>query len=118
MNKNALEKLLKDLYNQKISPKEVTDKLSTLPYENLNFVKVDHHRSLRNGLAEVIYSQGKTASQLIAIIKSLYDAENNILATRLSTKTYEQIKKKIPQKSNYNKISSNLIFRIVLLCNK
>ena len=102
MNKNALEKLLKDLYNQKISPKEVTDKLSTLPYENLNFVKVDHHRSHRNALAEVIYSQGKTANQLIAIIKSLYDAENNILATRLSSKTYEQIKKKIPQKSNYN----------------
>ena len=111
MNIIALEKLLNDLYNQKISPKEVTDKLSTLPYENLNFAKVDHHRSLRNGLAEVIYSQGKTASQLIAIIKSLYNAGNNILATKLTSKIYEQIKQKLPRKSIYNEISSTLIIK-------
>ena len=109
MNKTALQKLLSDLYNHKIEPKEATKRLSNLPYEDLDFAKVDHHRSLRSGFPEVIYSQGKTANQLIAIIKSLYDAGNNILATRLSSKAYEQIKKKIPQKSNYNEISSTLI---------
>ena len=109
MNKTALQKLLSDLYNHKIVPKEAAEQLSTLPYENLDFARVDHHRSLRSGFPEVIYSQGKTDGQLIAIIKSLYKAGNDILATKLTPKMYEQIKRKLPPESTYNKISSTLV---------
>ena len=63
MDANRLKILLQDLYNQKISPNEVAKQLSTLPYENLDFAKIDHHRSLRNGLPEVIYGKGKTENQ-------------------------------------------------------
>ena len=71
MNKTALQKLLSDLYNHKIVPNEAVERLSTLPYENLDFAKIDHHRPLSGGFPEVIYSKGKTESQLISIIKSL-----------------------------------------------
>ena len=55
MNKNELQIILQSLYDQKLSPDEVIKQLATLPYENLDFAKIDHHRSLRNGFAEVVY---------------------------------------------------------------
>ena len=92
MNIELLQKLLNDLYDHKIKPKETAELLSTLPYENLGFAKVDHHRSLRGGFPEVIYSNGKTGDQLISIIKSLHKTGNDILATKLSPGFYKQIK--------------------------
>ena len=109
MNKTALQKLLIDLYNHKIKPKQAIELLTTLPYENLDFANVDHHRSLRSGFPEVIYSQGKTGGQLISIIKSLYKAGNDILATKLNPEMYKQIKQKLPLESIYNEISSTLV---------
>ena len=109
MNKTALQKLLSDLYSHKIGPKEAAEQLSTLPYENLNFAKVDHHRPLSSGFPEVIYSKGKTKNQLIAIIKSLYKSGSNILATKLTPEVYKQIKQKLPLESTYNQTSSTLV---------
>ena len=109
MNKTALQKLLSDLYNHKIEPKEATKRLSNLPYEDLDFAKVDHHRSLRSGFPEVIYSQGKTGNQLISIIKALYNAKNDTLATKLTHEMYEQIKQELPPEASYNKTSSTLV---------
>ncbi|MBV51536.1 MAG: 1-(5-phosphoribosyl)-5-amino-4-imidazole-carboxylate carboxylase [Nitrospinae bacterium] len=111
MNKNVLQKLLRDLYNHKIDPKQAADLLSTLPYENLDFAKVDHHRSLRSGLAEVIYGQGKTSDQVISIIKSLHKAGNDILTTKLDSEVYKQIKKKLPAGAVYNESSRTLIIQ-------
>ena len=60
MEISDLEKLLTSLHAQKVTPKQAMKKLKTLPFENLDFAKVDHHRTLRNGMPEVIYCQGKT----------------------------------------------------------
>jgi NCAIR mutase (PurE)-related protein len=109
MDANRLKILLQDLYNQKISPNEVSKQLSTLPYENLDFAKIDHHRSLRNGLPEVVYGKGKTESQLVKIIQSLYKAKSDILVTKLDSKVYKKIQKKLPSKNIYNKLSSTLV---------
>ena len=84
MDKNKLQIILQNLYDQKLSPDEVIKQLATLPYENLDFAKIDHHRSLRNGFAEVVYGKGKTADQLVAIIQSLYKAKSDILVDRKS----------------------------------
>ncbi|SVE12760.1 uncharacterized protein METZ01_LOCUS465614, partial [marine metagenome] len=94
--------LLRDLYSHKIDPEKAAEQLSTLPYENLDFAKVDHHRSIRSGLPEVIYSEGKTAGQLTSIIKSLYKEESDILATKLNPEIYEGIKLKLPPETIYN----------------
>ena len=78
MDKTKLESILCDLYDQKINPQEVIQQIATLPYENLDFAKIDHHRSLRNGLPEVIYGKDKTQDQLISIIKSVYKCRERV----------------------------------------
>ena len=92
MNRNAIEKLLHDLYGHKIGPEKAAEQLAILPYENIDFARVDHHRSLRSGLPEVIYGKGKTADQLDGIIKTLYKAENDILVTKLDPKVRKKTK--------------------------
>ena len=109
MNVNKLQDLLRDLYNHKIQPKEAAKLLITLPYENLGFAKVDHHRSLRSGFPEVIYSKGKTGGQLLSIIKSLYKSGNDILATKLTSEMFEQIKPELPLETIYNKTACTLV---------
>lgn len=108
MNKNSLHKLLLDLYNRKVNPEQAIEQLSTLPYENLDFAKVDHHRIIRNGLPEVIFGKGKTDIQLIAIIQSLYKAGTDVLATKIKPEVYEQIKSQLPIENMYHKASLTL----------
>ena len=94
MDLNILKKILQDLYDKKIQPNDVFEKLSTLPYENLDFAKIDHHRSFRNGMPEVIYGDGKTENQLISIIKSIHDNGSDVLTTKLKPEVYINIKTK------------------------
>jgi pyridinium-3,5-biscarboxylic acid mononucleotide synthase len=108
MDKAKLELILRDLYDQKVSPNEVIEQLSTLPYENLEFAKIDHHRILRNGLPEVVYGKGKTEEQLISIVKSLFKAKSDILVTKLDPNIYKNIHQKLPSKHIYNKTSLTL----------
>ena len=84
MNPQILKKILEDLHNQKLTPQSALKKLETLPYENLDFAKIDHHRGIRSGMPEVIYCQGKTVAQIKKIIQSMNRAGNSILATKLS----------------------------------
>ena len=109
MNKNELQIILQNLYDHKLSPNEVIKQLSTLPYENLDFAKIDHHRSLRNGFAEVVYGKGKTADQLVAIIQSLYKANSDILVTKLDHKAYKNIQQELPPGYIYDDISLTLV---------
>jgi NCAIR mutase (PurE)-related protein len=55
--------------------------LKNLPYENLDFARLDHHRHLRTGQPEAIFAEGKSPDQLIAIIKKMISAKSDILAT-------------------------------------
>ena len=82
MNPEDLKKLLNDLHDQKLNPQQAIKKLKTLPFEDLGFAKVDHHRGLRSGMPEVIYCQGKTVPQIKKIIQSMKRAGNSILATK------------------------------------
>lgn len=109
MDKKELQMILQRLYDQKLSPDEVIKQLATLPYENLDFAKVDHHRSLRNGFAEVVYGKGKTAGQLVAIIQSLYKAKSDILVTKLEHNVYEIIQQELPPECIYDNISLTLV---------
>ena len=109
MDKKELQMILQRLYDQKLSPDEVIKQLATLPYENLDFAKVDHHRSLRNGFAEVVYGKGKTAGQLVAIIQSLYKAKSDILVTKLEYNVYENIQQELPPECIYDNISLTLV---------
>ena len=111
MDNNILKKILQDLYDRKTNPNDVVKKLSTLPYENLDFAKIDHHRSFRNGMPEVIYGEGKTENQLISIIKSLYDNGSDVLTTKLRPEVYINIKGNLPIGSVYSESSQTLIIK-------
>ncbi|SVA14172.1 uncharacterized protein METZ01_LOCUS67026 [marine metagenome] len=82
-----------------------------MPYENIDFAKIDHHRELRSGLPEVIYSQGKSITQLKKIIQSLKNANSDTLATKLSSDTYKKLKTSLPKSAKYNEQAQTLVIR-------
>ena len=91
MNKEKLHRLLSDLSENKISVEEAAGKLKMLPFEDLGFAKVDSHRELRIGYPEVIFCQGKTASQVIDIAGRLAGGGSTVIATRASEELYEEV---------------------------
>lgn len=101
MNQEDIKKLLKNLHARRISPDTAFARLKKLPYENLGFANIDHHRSIRGGFPEAIYCEGKTADQLVAIIKKMTSAGSDVLGARLSPEMYKTIKKKISAKAVY-----------------
>jgi pyridinium-3,5-biscarboxylic acid mononucleotide synthase len=109
MNPEDLNKLLNDLHEQKMSPQQAMKKLETLPFEDLDFAKIDHHRGLRSGMPEVIYCQGKTVPQIKKIIQSMKRAGNSILATKLYKETFRELKSFLPKNSDYNEIAHTLV---------
>ncbi len=70
---------------------EAMEKLRHLPFEDLGFARVDHHRQIRRGFPEVIFCPGKTTEQVIAIFESLAARGNNVLATRAKAETFEAL---------------------------
>jgi NCAIR mutase (PurE)-related protein len=84
MDREALRQLLEAVSDRRIGIDEAVARLRTLPYENLGFARVDHHRALRGGAPEAIFCQGKTPAQVVAIAQRLAAHHPNILATRAS----------------------------------
>jgi NCAIR mutase (PurE)-related protein len=84
MNREALRALLESVSEGRVSVEDAVSRLRTLPYENLGFARVDHHRALRGGAPEAIFCAGKTPSQVVAIAERLSARHPNILATRAS----------------------------------
>ena len=111
MNQSELKKLLSDLSKNKLSPSDAMKQLQNLPYENIDFAKIDHHRELRNGSPEVIYCPGKTVPQIKKIIQSLRKADSNILATKLTGDAYKKLKTSLPKNAEYNEQGQTLVIR-------
>jgi pyridinium-3,5-biscarboxylic acid mononucleotide synthase len=109
MNPADLKKLLNDLHKQKLTPQQAMKKLETLPFENLDFAKVDHHRELRSGMPEVIYCPGKTVAQIKKIIQSMNRAGHSVLATKLSKEIFQKLKSFLPKNSEYNEAAQTLV---------
>lgn len=83
MGEDDLKQLLQQIADGQVSPENGLEQLRYLPYEDLEFAKVDHHRHLRQGQPEVIYGEGKTVEQIRAIMESLQAGGSNLLVTRL-----------------------------------
>src|SRR4030065_52827 len=109
MNIRKLEDLLKKVRSGKTTLDEAMAELKSLPFEDLGFTKIDHHRSLRKGFPEVIWGEGKTSGQILSIIKQLKRKGQNILITRLEEKKAKAVQKVFP-KSQYHPISKVLTY--------
>ncbi len=101
MNIQKLENLLKRVKSGHTSIDEAMATLKTLPFEDIGFARVDHHRALRKGFPEVIWGEGKTSPQIISIMKQLKKGGHNILITRLEEKKIRAIKKVFPNSRYY-----------------
>ncbi len=100
MNIRKLERLLKNVKAGKISLDEAKAELKSLPFEDLGFARIDHHRVLRKGFPEVIWGEGKSSSQILSIMRQLKNKGHNILVTRLDDKKARGIQK-VFKKSQY-----------------
>jgi NCAIR mutase (PurE)-related protein len=90
-----MRRLFEQVRARRVSPDEAVSRLRHMPFEDLGFAKVDHHRALRVGMPEVILGEGKTASQVAGIFFRLAKHAQNVLATRASRKQFEAVKKKV-----------------------
>ena len=76
--------MLQDFKTNGISEDDVISRLKDLPFEDLDFAKVDHHRALRKGFPEVIFGQGKTPEHIASISEALLQRSDRLLVTRAS----------------------------------
>lgn len=95
METRELLKILELVKERKLSPEEALHRVKHLPFEDLDFAKVDHHRALRQGFTEVVFAKGKTPQQVREIVGAMIkkkESKHNILITRADSKTFAAIK--------------------------
>jgi NCAIR mutase (PurE)-related protein len=91
MDQERLNHLLRSVADGKTSIEDASDLIKKLPYEDIDFAHIDHHRSLRKGFPEVIFGQGKTAQQIIGIMEKMIPQESVILVTRVAAQKAEKV---------------------------
>jgi NCAIR mutase (PurE)-related protein len=91
MTPQAIEALLNDVRDGRTDVVEALERLRHLPFEDLGFAKLDHHRALRTGMPEVIFAQGKTEAQVATIFARMAQAGGNVLATRATRAIYDAV---------------------------
>ena len=94
MNAESIRKLFQDVRSGRLTPDDAVARLQHMPFEDLGFAKVDHHRALRNGMPEVILGEGKTPAQVAGIFARLAKHGRNVLATRADARQFAAVKKK------------------------
>lgn len=97
MDEHALRELLESVRRGHSSIDEALGRLRSLPFEDLGFAKLDHHRDLRCGFPEVIYCEGKTTDQVVTIFEARKGGGGNVLATRASAELADVLLKRFPQ---------------------
>jgi NCAIR mutase (PurE)-related protein len=91
MDRALIEVLLNEVREGRTTVNDAVDRLKHLPFEDIGFAKLDHHRSLRTGMPEVIFAAGKTVEQVAAIFACMAKAGGNVLTTRATREMYEAV---------------------------
>ncbi len=110
MDKSDLMKLLKSVRGGKTSVENALRRLKHLPFEDVTYAHIDHHRHLRHGMPEVIYCEGKTHEQIVGIAKRMLKAGSDVLATRASEAVYKAVRK-LDRSAVYHKASRAIEIR-------
>jgi NCAIR mutase (PurE)-related protein len=106
MNQTELLKILESVKAGELAPDKAIERLKHLPFEDLDFAKVDHHRALRQGFAEVILGKGKTPLQVAEIARAMLrkkDSRHNILVTRADKKIFAAVRRAGGKAARYTK---------------
>lgn len=108
MYEQKIREIMSSLANNKIKLEDAVKKLRFMPFEDIGFAKIDHHRALRKGFPEVVFCQGKTKEQVAEIVKSLSKNSATVLATRATVEMFREVKKYV-KSAKYNKIAKTVI---------
>ncbi len=114
MSEYSIEALLQGVQEGHISIQDAVQKLKAAPFEDIDFAKIDHHRSLRQGYPEVIYGESKTAEQILSITEKLFEKGNNILITRASVEAYQTISTRFLE-AKYNALGRTITLHVTSL---
>jgi len=97
MDRAQIEALLNEVRSGETGVAEALERLRHMPFEDLGFAKVDHHRALRTGMPEVIFAESKTPAQVVAIFTRMAQAGGNVLVTRASREICEAVLRAEPR---------------------
>ena len=97
MRAEQIESLLAEVAAGRLTPKAALDRLRHLPFEDLPFARIDHHRSLRQGQPEVVFCEGKTPDQVVAICERLEAVDGMFLGTRASESVAARLRDRFPR---------------------
>ena len=111
MNQDVLRSLLERLSRGEITVEDSLERLKSLPFEDLGFACIDHHRALRKGLSEVIFGEGKEVSAIIGIMEQMLSQEENVLVTRLSRDKSRELQDRFPESTYYEKARMLTVIR-------
>ncbi|MHC4567647.1 MAG: nickel pincer cofactor biosynthesis protein LarB, partial [Planctomycetota bacterium] len=105
-----LKELLEKVQNNEIGVDDAVEKLRHLPFEDLGFACIDHHRQIRRGFPEVIFCPGKATEHIIRIFESLAAKGNNVLATRAEPEVFHALTEtgKFPQ-ARYEELARAIV---------
>jgi NCAIR mutase (PurE)-related protein len=111
MREGDIRGLLAQLKSGRLTVEQALERLRQLPFEDLGFAKIDHHRGLRQGFAEVVFGRGKTPEQVVAIVRGMLRAKiasHNILITRADRKIYQAVRK-LNAKAKFHPLSGAIV---------
>ena len=110
MTEDQIRQILSDHKAGVLSDDGALDRLRNLPFEDLGFANVDHHRSLRQGFPEAIFGAGKSPEQVARIVESMAKHQNNILVTRATGEQYSRVQEVVPE-AVFNPTARTIVVR-------
>ena len=110
MNADSIRKLFEAVRQGKLTPDDAVQRLRHMPFEDLGFAKVDHHRALRAGMPEVIFGEKKTPAHMAEIFARLAKHGGNVLATHANEKQFAAVKKKI-RAAEYRELARAIVLQ-------
>lgn len=108
-SRKHIKKILNDLAFKKITPENAFTALKDLPYKDLKFARLDHHRLIRKGFGEVVYCEGKDQAHTKKILRSIIERNGQVFLTRANKGLYEYLKK------DYKDLKYNELARIIYI---
>ena len=108
MDQDRLRKLLDEFKAGRLRAEDVMSRLSAMPFEDLGFAKVDHHRALRKGFPEVVFGQGKTPEQIASLASSLLKASDRLLVTKATPEAFSKVRDQIPD-ADYEETARTIV---------
>ena len=110
MTKQQILELFEAVQKGKLKPEVAVERLKHLPFEDLGFAKIDHHRLLRQGMPETVYAPGKTPQQVVEIVRRMLKHSPNVLVTRASPTVAAKVKR-LAKEAEFHPLSGSIAIR-------